>query len=231
MNSPTALGTFQQLYATFGPQHWWPANTRVEMVIGAVLVQQSTWPRVATAIGRLRQQKALTVPGLLRLPIFRLEMSLRPTGYYRQKAQRIRHVLQRLAGLYGDELTGMVRAHPDDVRRELLCTTGIGQETADCIVLYATGRPVVVIDAYTRRIATRLGWVPATAVGITALRNYLTAVLPADPVLLNEWHALLVELGKRVCRPHPRCPICPLARECPTATRGQRADRGQFSLN
>lgn len=216
LNSVTVLRVYQRLYAMLGSQRWWPAKTRVEIVIGATLTQHATWRGVEQALGRLRQERAVTISGFQTLTRRRLARALRPSGCFRQKARRLRGMLTRLATLYGQDLRGMRWAHPASLYQELLRTPGIGPETADCILLYAAGRPRVVVDAYTCRIAHRLGWIPS-ATASAALRARLTMAVPDDPVLLNELHALFVALGKQVCRARPRCHICPLAEECPTA--------------
>jgi endonuclease-3 related protein len=195
--------------------------------MGAVLTQQTTWRSVEIAMRRLRAAGAVTSRGLRRLPRRRLEAMLRPTGYFRQKALRLRHVVHQLTIGYGSTLAGLLTTHPKQVRRVLLKTTGVGPETADCIELYAAGRSAIVVDGYASRIACRLGWI-ASPRAASALRARLATALPPDPVLLNEWHALLVELGKRICRQRPRCAICPLVTDCPTALRTAVATAGHI---
>ncbi len=188
------------------------------MVIGAILVQRSTWTGCERAIARLKQRGALTTRGITELPLSDLETILRSTGYFRQKARRLQTIVAHLAKRYGNQLQGMKQEYPESLRAALLEIKGIGQETADCIMLYAAQRATIVLDAYTLRIAVRLGWInPGDRPGIARLRNRLTTALPADPVLLNEFHALLVELGKRICKPKPRCTVCSLATYCPSA--------------
>ncbi len=218
LTSLSVLRTYQRLYATFGPQHWWLAATAVEMVIGAILVQHSTWMSCERAIAQLKQRGALTTQGIAELPLSDLEAILRSTGYFRQKARRLQVVVAYLAKRYGDQLQGMRLEHPETLRAALLEINGIGQETADGIMLYAAQRATIVLDTYTLRIAERLGWIDVgDKLGNTRLRNRMVAALPADPVLLNEFHALLVELGKQVCKPKPRCTVCSLATYCPSA--------------
>ena len=211
--------TPQELYdillAAFGPQHWWPADTPFEVAVGAVLTQNTAWRNVEQAIRALAALHALTPAGILALPAPVLEQTVRPAGYYRVKAVYLRTlaawVQQRapggLSSLAGDDARGL--------RQELLGLRGIGPETADSILVYALGKPLVTADAYTRRIGARLGMLPEQA-AYAATQEYFARRLPADAAVLGEFHALVVRLAKEFCSKRPRCSGCPLAARCPS---------------
>ena len=193
----------------FGPQHWWPARTRFEVVVGAILTQNTAWSNVEHALAALRSLRLLTPARLARLPLRRLAELIRPSGYFRVKALRLRAFLRYLRRRYHGSLNLMSRAPLDPLRGELLAVPGIGPETADSILLYALGRPVFVVDAYTRRVLSRHRLLPHEA-DYEEARAFFERHLPSDPRLFNEYHALLVAVGKQYCRSHPYCEECPL---------------------
>ncbi|MEW6446072.1 MAG: endonuclease III domain-containing protein [Pseudomonadota bacterium] len=210
----TLRETFEQLDAAYGPQNWWPGDTPLEIMIGAVLTQNTAWSNVERAMANLKAAEALSVEALLTLPTDALAALIRPAGYFNVKARRLRALLEWLDAQGGPEA---LSAWPTDrLRGGLLSVYGVGPETADDIVLYAFQRPVFVIDAYTRRILGRLGQADPMA-DYETLRAQVEAAFGPDVPLFNQFHALLVAHGKDVCRPSPRCGQCVLARSCPEA--------------
>jgi len=193
----------------FGPQHWWPARTRFEVVVGAILTQNTAWSNVERALAALRGRRLLTAARLSELPPGRLAGLIRSSGTFRVKARRLRAFLAYLNGRYQGSLDRMSRAPLEALRRELLAVPGIGPETADSILLYALGRPAFVVDAYTRRVLSRHRLLPHDA-GYQEVRAFFERHLPSDPRLFNEYHALLVAIGKQYCRSRPHCAECPL---------------------
>jgi len=205
---------FKTLYRAFGPQHWWPAETPFEMMIGAILTQNTAWRNVEKAIVNLKASGAFFPATLLDLSDDVLAEWIRPAGFFRVKTRRIKAFLGYFVTRYGGEALQM-RAQPASrLRWELLDVDGIGPETADCILLYALEKPSFVVDAYTRRIFGRLGLVDGTAEYHDVQRRFETA-LSSDLALFNEYHALIVALGKAFCRPTPKCEQCPLISICP----------------
>ena len=176
--------------------------------MGAILTQNAAWVNVERAIRQLRVAGALRPAALRALPARRLAALIRPSGYFRVKARRLRAFVDHLARRRGGALHRLLRQPAHALRAELLSISGIGPETADSILLYAAGRPVFVVDAYTRRIASRHRLV-APDVDYAALQAVF-ADLPRDPALFNEYHALLVRVAKEYCRTRPRCAECPL---------------------
>ncbi len=209
------LDIYGRLEARFGPQGWWPAETPLEVVVGAVLTQNAAWGNVARAVANLKEAGLLggeeALGRLLATPLDRLEYLIRPSGYYRLKAARLRRVLEFFEGLCGGGgLDGLEGLETAALRERLLSVRGVGPETADSILLYALGRPVFVVDAYTRRIASRHALVAEEA-GYEELQALFADNLEPDPALFNEFHALLVRLAKEHCtRRSPRCVRCPL---------------------
>lgn len=201
----------------YGPQGWWPAEHPFEMMVGAVLTQNTNWTNVEQAIANLRAAGLLDARAIAHCDEVSLARAIRPSGYFNQKGIR----LKTLADFY---LTHGGEAGIDqlpDARSALLALHGIGPETADSILLYALHRPVFVIDAYTRRIFGRLGATEPDA-SYEALQHAFQAELPPDPGLYNEYHALIVMHAKQHCRTHPACPGCPLEKECAYASRAAR---------
>ena len=201
---------YQRLLASFGPQQWWPAEFPFEVVVGAVLVQNTSWQNVERAIRNLREAGLLEPHALAALPEDTLQELIRPAGYYRVKAKRLGSLLRFLIERYGGSLEAMFRTPADMLRNQLLAVHGIGKETADSILLYAGGQPVFVVDTYTHRVLARHGWIGFDA-DYDQIQEFFQGGLPEDPALFNEFHALLVRLGKDYCRKaEPRCANCPL---------------------
>lgn len=205
----TIVEIYRRLHGAFGPQGWWPARTATEVVIGAILTQNTAWRNVEKAMERLRAAGVLNWEKLRRLDGRRLEELLRPAGTYRVKAKRLRAFVEVLWTAHGGSLRRMLSGEIDEVRRRLLAIPGIGPETADVILLYAGKRPSFVVDAYTKRILRRHFLIDGRA-GYEEVRALLLSSLAPDVEVFNEYHALLVELGKRHCRVRAACPGCPL---------------------
>lgn len=206
---------FERLVAHFGPLHWWPADTPFEVVIGAILTQNTAWRNVEQAIAALKGAGALEPHALLALPRKQLEALIRPAGFFRQKARRLQLFATHLQQCHGGNLERMLAGPLDEVRDALLALEGIGPETADSILLYAGGHPSFVVDAYTRRLFARLGLLQGDE-RYEAIRALFMGHLPHEADLFNEYHALIVEECKTFCRKRaPRCPVCPLLDLCP----------------
>jgi len=203
------LDIYRKLFERYGPQHWWPARDPFEVIVGAILTQSTAWTNVEKAIANLRAAGELSATALRDLPETELAALIHPCGYYNIKARRLRAFVNWLGESCGGDLDRLFPRDTASLRRELLGVYGIGEETADSIILYAGNLPVFVIDAYTRRILSRLGLAPARD-SYTAYQALFRDNLPADARLFNEFHALLVRLGKETCRKIPRCRDCPL---------------------
>ncbi len=203
---------FQHLLQRYGPQGWWPAETPFEVMVGAVLTQNAAWKNVERAIERLKAAKALEARVLAEADPACLGEWIRPAGYFNVKARR----LQALCRWYLDQggWEALSRWETEPLRRALLAVHGVGPETADDILLYAFERPVFVIDAYTRRLFSRLGLV-SREWDYERLRAWFEVGLPRDTALFNEYHALIVHHAKVHCRVRPRCDGCPLRGRCP----------------
>jgi endonuclease-3 related protein len=206
-------GIYRRLYARFGPQHWWPADGRFEVIVGAILTQSTAWTNVEKAISNLKAAGVLSPEALRRLPEAKLAALIHSAGYYNVKARKLRAFADWFGERYSDSLEKMLSGNSDSLRRELLDVYGIGEETADSIMLYAGNKPVFVIDAYTRRVIDRLGLAPAVK-SYGAYQALFTSNLPPDARLFNEYHALLVKLGKEHCRKRPLCEGCCLGEGC-----------------
>lgn len=203
------LHMYHQLYARLGPQNWWPGRSRYEVIVGAILAQNTNWGNVEKAIHLLRRARALTPRAMAALPRRRLEQLVRPAGTYVVKTRRLQNFLVFLRTRYGGSLRRMFRDDPARIRKALLEVSGIGPETADSILLYAGNMPVFVVDAYTRRILSRHRLIPHDA-SYHEIQALFMNSLPRDAPLYNEYHALLVAVGKTHCRSTPRCDTCPL---------------------
>jgi endonuclease-3 related protein len=203
------LRLYDRLHRRYGPQRWWPARTRFEVVVGAILTQNAAWRNAERAIARLRAADALDLAAVLALPPARLAALLRPSGTFRLKARRLRAFARHVSRRHGGRLGRLLARPLPALRAELLEIPGIGPETADAIALYAAGRPIFVVDAYTRRILARHRLVRPDA-DYAAVQTFVMTHLPHDPALFNELHALLVRVGKEYCRRQPRCAVCPL---------------------
>ena len=199
--------TYQRLMARYGPQHWWPAREPFEIIIGAILTQSAAWTNVEKGIDSLRTAGKLYPQALRRTPESELARLIYPCGYYNVKARKLRAFADWLGEHYGDDLDRLFVNSVKDLRRQLLGIYGIGEETADSIILYAANKPIFVIDAYTRRIIVRMGLAPQNN-SYSAYQTLFMTNLSPDAGLYNEYHALFVRLGKDVCRTHPLCQQC-----------------------
>lgn len=199
---------FERLLASFGPQKWWPAKSPWEVIVGAVLTQNTAWSNVERAIENLREADLLSLERLARVRQEELEELIRPAGYFRIKARRLRNVIEFIQEHYGS-LDAMFATDQETLRIQLLTVSGIGPETADSILLYAGSMPSFVVDAYTARIWKRHGWIEPEA-DYHALKDFFESRLPSDATLFNEYHALIVSVGKHYCRTRPKCDGCPL---------------------
>jgi endonuclease III related protein len=201
---------YDALFAAYGPQHWWPGRTRFEVIVGAILTQNTAWTNVEPAIANLRREKLLTPASIETVPFPHLARLIRSSGYFRQKAKKLKAFVHFLRREYQGSLTKMFRARTASLRKQLLAVDGIGPETADAILLYAGQHAVFVIDAYTRRLLERHGLAEPRD-RYEDLRQLFEVALPRDPSLYNEFHALIVHVGKHYCRArHPRCQDCAL---------------------
>ena len=196
---------YDSLFATFGPQGWWPGRTRFEIIIGAILTQNTAWTNVEKAITNLRAKKALNPERMRALAHDELAGLIRPAGYFNIKAKRLRHFLDHLFANHKGSLEKLFKQETTRLRAELLSINGIGPETADSILLYAGDHPEFVVDAYTKRILERHQVIDGKA-EYEDVKALFMQNLPKDIRLFNEYHALIVRTGKDFCRPRePRC--------------------------
>ncbi len=209
MISETLTEIYQLLFERFGPQHWWPGETQFEIITGAVLTQNTNWTNVEKAIANLKSAGCLTPEKIHRLQTPELAELIRPAGYYRIKAKRLKNFVSWLFDNHEGSLKSLENLDTDHLRADLLAIKGIGRETADSILLYALNRPIFVVDAYTARIAVRHGLIDSDA-DYEQLRQLFQSNLPQDTQLFNEYHALLVRVGSQFCKPKPKCLRCPL---------------------
>lgn len=202
---------YKKLYSRFGPQHWWPAESPFEVAVGAILTQNTNWQNVEKALNNLKKNKLLVPRKLYGLSHKRLASLIRPAGYYNIKARRLKEFLKFLIKSYKGSLAVMSLADTQALRDELLCVNGIGPETADSILLYALDKPVFVVDAYTKRVLARHHFIKEE-VEYGVIQDLFMRNLAAETKLFNEFHALIVRLGKECCtKKKPKCGICPLS--------------------
>lgn len=213
LSSRRLLSIFQRLHNSHGPQYWWPGDSPFEVMVGAVLTQNTSWTNVERALANLIANAALSPERILAVDESRLADWLRPSGYFNIKAKRLRNFCRWY--VEAGEFSRLSRLSTEDLRTALLMVNGIGPETADDILLYAFERPVFVIDAYTRRLFARLGLIKGKE-GYEQLRLAFEHALGADVTLFNEYHALIVIHAKDVCRVRPRCKLCVLRKTCPS---------------
>ncbi len=204
---------YERLYRALGPQGWWPGRTPLEISVGAILTQNTNWSNVARAIRALREARCLSFAALKAVPERRLARLIRPAGYFNIKARRLKHFIRYLDRNYGGSWRRMRRGPAQALRQELLAVNGIGPETADSILLYALKKPVFVVDAYTKRVLGRHGLL-AEDIDYDHLQAIFMDHLPMREPLFNEFHALIVRLGKDYCKKtKPRCDVCPLGED------------------
>ncbi len=203
------LNIYRKLYEAYGPRHWWPGETPFEVMVGAILTQNTSWRNVEKAIQNLKARKVLYVRGIHQLKRSQLASLIRSSGYFRIKADRLKSFVNFLLENYGGNLGKMRKERLNILRRGLLSIKGIGSETADSILLYGFRKPIFVVDAYTKRILSRHGILSERASYEEVQRLFMDH-LPKNERLFNEYHALLVHLGKTLCKKTPRCDVCPL---------------------
>ena len=205
---------YRILFKAFGPQHWWPGDTPFEIAVGAILTQNTNWGNVEKAIDNLKTAHVLSARKIHEMPVNTLAAFIRPAGYFNIKAKRLKAFIHFLCEQYGGSMKRMRKEDAGILRRQLLSVHGIGPETADSILLYALGKPIFVIDAYTRRILSRHG-ILGHDEPYPDFQNLFHLSLEGNVRLYNEYHALLVETGKSFCKPNPLCAECPLfSSEC-----------------
>ncbi len=205
------IQAYERLLDAYGPQHWWPGDSPFEIMVGAVLVQNTAWRNVERAVANLREAGLMDPHALYAAPPDELAELIRPAGYFQVKAKRLRNLLKFLVDEYDGSLERMFRTDVATLREKLLAIHGIGPETADAILLYAGGLPTFVVDTYTHRVLARHGWIGYDA-DYHEIKELFESALPDDAVLYNEYHALLVRVGKETCRrAAANCHACPLA--------------------
>lgn len=217
MEHPVAV--YERLFARHGPQHWWPAETAFEVIVGALLMQQTAWRNVEAAIANLKAAGLLDAHALAAAPIGTIRRCVKIAGLYRTKPLRLKAFCRHLIDRADGDLSRYFRRPTEVVRADLLAQAGVGPETADSILLYAGGHPVFLVDAYTVRIGRRIGLLDTDA--YDPVQRYFETHLPRDVELYKEYHALLVAHAKSICRPQPRCDVCPVRSLCDFG-RGQK---------
>lgn len=206
------MEVYGRLLAHHGPQHWWPARTAFEVIVGALLMQQTAWANAERAIANLREEGLLDVHALATASVPAIRRRVRVAGLYRTKPHRLKAFCRHLVERSGGDLVRYFDRPVDRVRGDLLSQEGVGPETADSILLYAGRHPVFVVDAYTVRIGTRVGLFRTSEYG--AVQRHFETRVPRDVPTYQEYHALLVQHAKSLCRPRPRCAECPLRSIC-----------------
>jgi len=216
-----ARDAYERLLRHYGPQHWWPAETAFEAIVGALLMQQTAWRNVEVAIGNLRRARILEVRALAEAPVSVIRRQVRIAGLYRTKPARLRAFCRHLLDRSGGDLTRYFARPTDAVREDLLAQAGVGPETADSILLYAGGHPVFVVDAYTERIGRRIGLFRTGE--YRTIQRYFEQHVPRDLATYQEYHALLVRHAKTLCRrANPGCAECPVQSVCDFGRRRKR---------
>ncbi|MBI5191032.1 MAG: endonuclease III domain-containing protein [Nitrospirae bacterium] len=202
------MSIYDALYAHYGPQHWWPGETPFEVMVGAILTQNTNWGNVEKAIANLKTAGALSAEAIHTMPDAELAELIRPSGYFNIKARRLKAFISYFMERYGGDVGRMKMAGCAALREEVLAVNGVGPETADSILLYALGCPTFVVDAYTKRIFSRHGFFPETA-DYHDVRKFFMDRLPVDVRLYNEYHALIVKLAKDRClKKAGMCGLC-----------------------
>jgi endonuclease-3 related protein len=207
------LAIYRVLRRRFGAAGWWPGQSGFEVCVGAILTQNTAWSNAERALGSLKTRGLLSYAALRPLSASRIAPLIRSSGTYNVKARRLAAFLRFLGREYRGSVAAMARERPERLRQRLLSVHGIGPETADSIALYAARVPLFVVDAYTRRIFSRLGLISGRE-EYDEIQRFFMGELPRDAALYNDYHAQIVRLAKDVCRPRPRCAECPLERQC-----------------
>jgi endonuclease-3 related protein len=202
------MNIYRKLYQVYGPRHWWPGETSFEVMVGAILTQNTSWRNVERAIQKLKGKGVLNAKGIHQLKKSQLASLIKSSGYYRIKADRLKSFIDFLFEEYNGNINKMGKERLEALRGKLLRVKGIGPETADSILLYGLKKPIFVVDAYTKRILSRHGII-SEKVSYEEVQKLIMDYLPCDEKLFNEYHALLVYLGKTMCKKIPRCELCP----------------------
>jgi len=206
-------GIYNKLLARFGEQFWWPVttgNSTLEIIIGAVLTQNTAWSNVEKAIGNLSREKMISIERMRSIGEKKLASMIKPSGYYNQKARKLKNVVEYLEN---NPLRQLAKMDVKQLRKSLLGVNGIGPETADSIILYALEKPSFVVDMYTKRIFFRIGLIDKNQ-GYEEVKQFFESGLPKDVNVYKEYHALIVELAKNFCKKKPLCESCPLEKNC-----------------
>ena len=208
-NKAILKSIYNKLFDAFGPQHWWPAKTKFEVMVGAILTQNTNWGNVKRALNNLKEAKQLSFKALMDTSNLKLASLIKPAGYYNIKAKRLKNFIDFFAREYKGSIKKMQAEDSRKLRKSLLGVNGIGPETADSILLYAIESPIFVVDAYTRRIFSRHGLV-GDKDNYDLIQNLFMDNLEVDVEMFNEYHALIVRLAKEHCKARPNCDSCPL---------------------
>jgi len=204
------LDIYNRLYAHFGPRHWWPAENPFEVMIGAILTQNTAWSNVEKAIANLKRKKLLSPQKMKRVHPRTLAVAIRPSGFYNEKAKKLKAFIKFLILSCDGNINRLCSNGAATLRKKLLNIKGIGEETADSILLYALNKPIFVVDAYTKRVFARHRLISEDA-AYGEIQKFFMNNLPKKVKLFNEYHALIVEAGKNYCKKNnPLCEICPL---------------------
>jgi len=209
------LAAYIALRRRFGHRKWWPAETPLEMCIGAVLTQNTAWKNVTQAISNLKAAGAIDLFAIHEMPAEDLATLIKPSGYYNVKAKRLKSLVRHIVTRYNAELSSMLALPLGVLRKELLTVNGVGKETADSIILYAAQKPIFVVDAYTKRVLFRHGLLTGEG-DYDTVQGYFHRHLPRDTSLFNDYHAQFVAVGKHYCKTKPMCKECPLTEVLPS---------------
>jgi endonuclease-3 related protein len=202
-------GFYNVLFKRYGSQGWWPAETTLECILGTILTQNTSWRNVEKALQNLKKENLISIDKLCAVPTHVLAGLIRPSGYFNQKAIKIKNFIKFIKESYNGKLEKMFKEDPNKLRKKLLGIKGIGPETADSILLYAGKKPIFVVDTYTYRILSRHALIPEHS-DYGEIQEIFMDGLPNDTRLFNEYHALLVKVGKEHCKKIAFCEGCPL---------------------
>ncbi len=202
---------YKELFNAFGPQHWWPGETSFEVIVGTILTQNTNWGNVERAVNNLKSAGKLNPKSFKNIPEEELAKLIKPAGYFNVKAKRLKSFIKFFFSQYDGDIDRMKKVPLNILRQELLGVNGIGPETADSILLYALEKPIFVVDAYTKRFLIRHKVIKESAV-YGDIQKLFMDNLPRERKLFNEFHALIVKLGKEFCRSKPKCLNCPLGK-------------------
>ncbi len=222
MKSRDLIEIYERLLKHLGKQYWWPAETEFEVIIGAILTQAAAWKNVEIAIENLKAEKILNPAGIKNTRQNQLKKLIKSAGYYNAKSRKLKEFVNFLYKNYGGDLNLLLNQPKNKLRKDLLSIWGIGPETADSIVLYAAHKPSFVVDAYTKRIFSRLGVID-NGIDYESLKKFFENNLPENLGIYKEFHALIVELGKKNCRTKPVCGGCPFGYSCRFNFKDERA--------